>query len=138
VNVSGPGIMAAHQGCLATARRWVLLAVLAFALVGMHSLVTLDAAPPCDHVVGTPALATEVMSAPAPGAPASGHGDHQHLCLAVLVGLVVLALGWLSWRRGRHAAGHATSRPEPSMAGRGPPRGPPTARRLSTLCVLRL
>ena len=138
MNVSGPGAVAAHPRCVAAVRRWLPLAVLAFALVGMHSLVTLDAPPPCDHLVSAPALATDALSTPAPGAPASGHGDHQHLCLAVLVGLVVLALSWLSWRRGRHAAGHATSRPELSMASRGPPRGPPTARRLSTLCVLRL
>ena len=138
MNVSGPGAVSAHPRCVATVRRWLPLAVLAFALVGMHSLVTLDAPPPCDHLVSAPALATDALSTPAPGAPASGHGDHQHLCLAVLVALVVLALGWLSWRRGGQAVGQPTPRPMLSGAGRGPPRGPPTARRLSSLCVLRL
>lgn len=126
--------------------RWVSLVVLAFAVACMHSLVTLEPAhmPDASMVIaGTDAAA---MPATDPGCdtdqgPCSGHShdmDMTHMCLAVLVALAGLVVGWLRWRGMRTSTrGHGRN-PRFTRLGRGPP---PPVRILgdlvTSLCVLR-
>ena len=124
-----------------SALRWVLPFVLAFAVIGMHNMVTLHA--PHDSSPMPTAVAMQgVVEAASPCCTdedhhSSGH-DLLHLCLAILVALAGLVLGWLLWRRGHTA----TSRHDLILTGSHPGRGPPGVRLrtdlLSSLCVLRL
>lgn len=137
----------------------MLLAALAFAVIGMHSLATVhgtDAPSAPTGMVGTPVAVTgPTLVAPAmadtesdccPDHDAamdhSGSSGHSHtllhLCLAVLVALAGLVLGSLLWRRGPTTTGHHDPNPTLTHAGRGPPRARPTGDLLSALCVLRL
>lgn len=146
--------------------RWALLAALAFAVIGMHSLVTgsaTDASPTRSGMVDTSVTAAPgrvVAAAPIaeqvmadtestcdcpdhdPAMNHSGSSGHNHnllhLCLAVLVALAGLVLGWLLRRRGQATAGHRDPNPALTRVGRGPPRFHPTGDLLSALCVLRL
>jgi hypothetical protein len=150
-----------RAGVISSARpaalRWVLLFVLAFAVIGMHSLIAEDPT----HASGQPVMAmaggpravmsTEHRFSAGPlccpddralaaehRGHSSGHGhDMQHLCLAVLIAAFALMMGLLLW--GRDPTVFATGEPSPSVtrAGRGPPRARRTADLLS-LCVLRL
>lgn len=127
------------------ALRWVLLAVLAFGVVGMHCLSATGSA----HAVMESAAMT---SAPADAIavesgtqawPACCDDEHstghnhglQHLCLAVLAAAFVLLIGRLLWRSDH--AGLASRKPTPPLirAGRSPP--PRTGDLLTSLCVLR-
>jgi hypothetical protein len=136
----------------------VLLIVLAFAVIGMHSLIAEDPT----HAPGEPVAAmasgpAAVMStedrafvgplccsddralAAEHRGHSSGHGhDMQHLCLAVLIAAVALMMGWLLWRRDPTVLANGEPSPSVTRAGRGPPRVRRTADLLSSLCVLRL
>lgn len=126
--------------------RWALLSVLAFALIGMHSLVTVEPA----HMPHTPATATVVNGVAAPGPaccdaaamehPGSPEHDHamQHLCLAILIAVAGLLLGWLWWRRNHPAPTRGRPAVTAIRAGRGPPHIRPTRDILAAFCVLRL
>lgn len=139
--------------------RWMLLSVLAFAVIGMHSLVTAHAADAPHAAAGVVGTSAAAASGPVAGptvgraeteccpdheqamnhSGASGHShDPLHLCLAVLVALAGLVLGWLLWRRGRTTTRHRGPDPAVTSAGRGPPRARCTNDLLSSLCVLRL
>jgi hypothetical protein len=102
---------------------WVLLSVLAFAVIGMHSLVADGPAPrsmasaAMTASVPAAANATERSCCPGNHAPAIGqpghHHDLQHLCLTILIAAVVLLVGSLLRRRGQATAGHCA----PGIAG---------------------
>ncbi|WP_329056238.1 hypothetical protein OG738_21820 [Amycolatopsis sp. NBC_01488] len=105
----------------------MLLSVLAFALIGMHSLVTAhtaDVSHGGSRMVATSAEAAftpaETVAGPSVeqatagtdteccpdhdqamnhSGPASHGHDLLHLCLAVLVALAGLEFGWLLWQR---------------------------------------
>lgn len=142
--------------------RWALLAALAFAVIGMHSLITGSATEVSHARSGMADIS--VAAAPGPAVVAeqvmgdtestcdcpdhdsamdhsgsSGH-DHNmlHLCLAVLVALAGLMLAWLLWRRRQATIGHRDSSSAVTYVGRGPPRARLTSDLLSSLCVLRL
>lgn len=72
-------------------RKWLLLCVLAFALVGMHHIP----AAPCDpHVAATSHAAEQPEPEQPCHTPESGH-DLLHLCLMVLGFVAGIALAWL-------------------------------------------
>ncbi|MFD8495791.1 hypothetical protein [Amycolatopsis sp. NPDC059657] len=149
----------------AAASRWMLLSVLAFAVIGMHSLITVH---PADTHSAPSGMVSAFAEAPGPAGSAaramvdqvtaemdsaccpdhdaaanhsgsSGHGhDLLHLCLAVLVTLAGLVLGWLLMRRARTAIGRRAPNSAVASAGRGPPRAWLVRDLLSSLCVLRL
>lgn len=102
----------------------MLLGVLAFGLIGMHSLVM----PRHDH---HETVAVVQVTADDCCSTDMSH-DLAHMCLAVLVAFAGLVLMLLLWFNGGPDV--ATGRREMSRSGgRGPPR--PT---LDSLCVLRL
>lgn len=131
--------------------RWVLLSVLAFAVIGMHSLIAGDPA----HAAMRPAAVMASAAADAmptqpscclddhdlvaePPGHSSGHGhDLQHLCLAVLVAAFVLIAGRLLWRRSHAVLAHREPRSSVARTGRGPPLTLRSHDLLSSLCVLR-
>ncbi|WP_211768642.1 DUF6153 family protein [Kutzneria sp. CA-103260] len=124
------------------ALRWALLAALVFGLLCMHSLVAHDPGHPSHESVtmaGASAQGMPVADSPCcPDHDSSGHGhDMMHLCLAVLVAVAGLAIGWLLWRRGRTAAERGGRQTMTARFGRGPP---PLCVDdvLASLCVLRL
>ena len=126
--------------------RWVAVVTLALGLVAMHHLVgthahptgargsslgmTMPAAPVDNH--GTTAAGVSAT----PGHPGTDGGLMQHLCQAVLTGLVLLVGLILTWRFAPCSAlgpagaglGHDASRQ----------RAPPLPLRLAQLGVLRL
>ncbi|GAB3885918.1 DUF6153 family protein [Kibdelosporangium lantanae] len=103
--------------------RWVLLGVLAFGLIGMHSLVMPG------HAHHEPVATVQVVADDCCSSD-MGH-DMTHMCLAVLVLFAGLMLVLLLWFNG--GAHVPAGRWENSRGGgRGPPR--PT---LSSLCVSR-
>jgi hypothetical protein len=127
----------------------MLLSVLAFAVVGMHSLVADGATPEstAPPVMAHPPAVT-ILAEPSaePGCcddhdtghvPGHSH-DLQHLCLAILIAVGVLIGGSLLWRCRRAPL----ARREPSSPVPGAGRGPPSVRisrdLLSSLCILRL
>jgi hypothetical protein len=140
------------------ALRWVLLSVLAFGVIGMHSLIAEDPA----HASGEPVAAmaseagagmsTEDRASIGPlccledhalaaehRGHSSGHGhDMQHLCLAVLIAAFALMMGLLLWRRGPTVLTDGEPSPSVTRTGRGPPLVRRTCDLLSSLCVLRL
>lgn len=69
-------------------RKWLLLGMLAFALVGMHHV---PAAPCGSHVAVAAHASTDTQEC---HAPEGGH-DLLHLCLMVLAFAVTFLLGWL-------------------------------------------
>ncbi|KAA9150349.1 hypothetical protein FPZ12_041290 [Amycolatopsis acidicola] len=116
--------------------RWVLLCALGFAVLGMHSLSTVEAPmPPAAHAVMAMSGGDHEPVVGHPGSPGHSH-DLLHLCLAVLAGLAGLVLAWLWFRAAPSFS--ADPRACPVRAGRGPPKVPPATGRLSLLCVLRL
>ena len=127
------------------ALRCVLLAVLAFGVVGMHSLIaTGPAHATMESVAMTSAAATAVES----GVQAwpsccddehsAGHNhDLQHLCLAVLAAAFALVIGRLLWRSGHAQLTCRKPSPRLTRAGRDPPAAPKTGDLLTSLCVLR-
>ncbi|GHF79753.1 hypothetical protein GCM10017566_62440 [Amycolatopsis bartoniae] len=134
--------------------RWALLSALAFALIGMHSLVAPGSAPAqaMTMVSASPEVSGPAMAIPV-AEPAccldhlvdsgSGHSpghshDPLHLCLAVLVALAGLAIAWLLWQHSQNTTRHHTPSAAVTSAGRGPPRARPTSCLLLSLCVLRL
>lgn len=106
---------------MAAAARWLLLSMLAVALIGMHCLVTVHASA-ASRMGGVRrdadrGQATAAAESPCcgdhdeagnhSGSPGSGHGhDLLHLCLAILVALAGLVHGWLLWQRGWTTTAH--------------------------------
>jgi hypothetical protein len=127
----------------AAALWWVLPFVLALGVIGMHNMVTVSPTHPSEPMVtvvaGDMTAAHEVAAAAPSCCEDHNAGDHLlHLCLAVLVALGGLIVGWLLWRRGRLATVHRDRHLSVRQAGRGPPHTLPTPARLASLCVLRL
>lgn len=87
--------MGVHYGGRARAltdpRRWLLLCVLAFALVGMHHM---PMTTPCEPQVAVASHAAEQPDSEPCHAPEGGH-DLLHLCLMVLGFVAGVALIWL-------------------------------------------
>jgi len=121
-----------------TARRWLLALVVATGLLAMHGITasTATAAAPCGA-----AVPHEHHPVPAPGdlptaqrasdvAPLSSHAGA--LCLAILVGGLVVGLLVRRTLRSRHARASGSTMSGPAMTSRPPPD---TA--LSLLCVSR-
>ena len=121
-----------------TARRWLLALVVATGLLAMHGITasTASAAAPCGA-----AVPHEHHAVPASGdlptaqqasdvAPLAGHAGA--LCLAILVGGLVVGLLVRRTVRGRCARAGGSTAPGPALASRPPPD---TA--LSLLCVSR-
>lgn len=137
--------------------RLLLLSGLAFALIGMHSLVAFN--PSMSHSARhtEPPAASGTMpslgddNTEGPGAnitgsscwltldaadPSSGHRHNMlHMCLAVLLGLVSLILSWRLLRGHWSVATVSHLQTAVPQVSRAPPITAPT---LSSLCVLRL
>jgi hypothetical protein len=125
-----------------SAPRWLLALVVATGLLAMHGITasTANAAAPCgaalphEHTVvatGDP-LADGLLTVQQVSdvQPLSGHAGA--LCLAILVGGLVVGLLVRRTPRGRHAAARGSTAPIVALAGRAPPD---TA--LALLCVSR-
>lgn len=108
-------------------RQWLLLCVLAFALVGMHHVP----ASPCDPHVEATSHAAEQADPQRCHTPDGGH-DLVHLCLMVLGGVAGILLVWLLVAVAGAAGGPArrvsANRRPPRLAGRA---------LLTSVCVLR-
>ncbi len=120
------------------------MVVLALGLVAMHHLVDPHATGLSGGAGGMTMPATQLGDCCGPvqldAAPAQPDPDAVpmlHLCLAVLIGLVLLA-GWGLARGARHL--FARARPHGAAVGEQSTRqrAPPTALRLARLGVLRL
>ncbi|MFC7616256.1 hypothetical protein ACFQV2_25055 [Actinokineospora soli] len=126
--------------------RWLLVCALAFAVAVMHHLASGShgadghgAAVAAGHAVVASAVEhccpTGADHLPSP--PSDVH-DLAHLCLAVLLGLLVLVTALVAWRSRRTPGGPAP--PRPFVRSPGPP--PPLLRggraTLHSVCVLRL
>jgi hypothetical protein len=119
-----------------------LLAVLAFAVLGMHSVVAWHAA---DHGMAPPSAAAVMAPGCCPGhdgGQAPGH-DHQwlHLCLAVItqlaLGAALLMLTAFAWLLRKATREHLRRWSRPPARAPDPPVE--TGRALLTsVCVLRL
>jgi hypothetical protein len=134
-----------------------LVSVLAFAVIGMHSLIADDPAHASMQPAAMASASADVSSteylapvgpsccpgdhtpAAEPPGHSSGHGhDLQHLCLAVLVAAFMLIAGRLLWRRGHPVLAHREPSPSVTRTGRDPPLALSISDLLSSLCVLRV
>lgn len=150
-----------RDGIAGTLVRWLLPALLAVALLGMHHLLTggEPVSVPVSHELTGP-VGSEAGSPPVETLPATAHGDevsitlaaepthdhpaghgagHEllHLCLAVLTAVagVVLVLFPVARHTAADVGDAAVIAAVPAVWARPPP---PLARRLAALGVLRL
>ncbi|MFC0430888.1 DUF6153 family protein [Kutzneria buriramensis] len=126
------------------APRWALLAALVFGLLCMHSLVAHDPAHASPASVTTADASGQAMpAADSPCCPDHGNSpghdhDMMHLCLAVLVALAGLVIGWLLWRRGQTETERHDRQSTAAQLSRAPPHRYVSGDLLASLCVLRL
>lgn len=125
-------------------RRALLLSLAAAAiiagLVGMHHLSVASGETARPVATGLAAGTGEGHGSAQPPMPVPHGESHdsalQHLCLAILIALAVIAVPMLMlWSQARTVPFIQTARPRPGRASRAPPSSAPA--RLALLCVLR-
>jgi len=143
-------------GRTAFAVRWLLLCALSFGVIGMHHLGSMThhgehSSPMTTVVAAGPDPVGTVAAAVAPAGccdehtGSDGHGAPGptgvqgllHLCLAVLVGAIVLGAMLMRWRRTSRALG-LPRQLVPALRRRTPRAPPDSATVLASLGVLRL
>ncbi|GGS34798.1 hypothetical protein GCM10010171_31630 [Actinokineospora fastidiosa] len=114
--------------------RWLLACALVFAVLSMHHLASTDPAGPAHH--GSAASASHDCC-PVDSEPAGDHGL-LHLCLAILLGMLVLVTALVGWRLRRASRGRAPPRSVAVPVAPPSPVLPGGRATLHSVCVLRL